>query len=176
MLDEMMVTKSTFPTHEWSLKRNNMMMDISKTPTEPIAVLVAISRENGLDLFMQFPKSVNKVSFKIFLEALRVKYFFDDITIVMDNHVIHKNKDMFARMDEQNFLYSWVPPGEPKYNGIEEVFSIAKGKIKKERFAKIVKGEKVVLKEIIDKSFKSLKFEHISNCINRSLNNLNGLK
>ena len=45
MLDEMMVTKSTFPSHEWSSLRSNMMMDISKTPTDPIAVLVAISRE-----------------------------------------------------------------------------------------------------------------------------------
>ena len=52
MLDEMMVTKSTFPTHEWSKLKNNMMMDISKTPTNPIAVLVAISREHGLDMMM----------------------------------------------------------------------------------------------------------------------------
>ena len=55
-----------------------------------------------------------------------MKYFYDDITIVMDNHIIHKNKDMFERMDELGFMYSWVPPGEPKFNGIEEVFSIAK--------------------------------------------------
>ena len=70
--------------------------------------------------------SVNKAKFKIFIEALRSKYFYDDITIVMDNHVIHKNKEMLERMNELGFIYSWVPPGEPKYNGIEEVFSIAK--------------------------------------------------
>ena len=105
-----------------------------------------------------------------------MKYFYDDITIVMDNHVIHKNKEMFERMDELSFMYTWVPPGEPKYNGIEEVFSIAKRQIKKERFYKIIKGEKVILKEIIDKAFNGLKFEHISNCMNRSLNNLDLVK
>ena len=52
MLDEMMMTKSTFPKQEWSSLKTNFKLEISKTPTEAIAVLVAVSRERGLEHFM----------------------------------------------------------------------------------------------------------------------------
>ena len=47
-----MVTKSTFPTHEWSSLKTNFKLDISKTSTDPIAVLVAVSRERGVEHYM----------------------------------------------------------------------------------------------------------------------------
>jgi hypothetical protein len=34
-LDEMMVTKRTFPTHAWSLPGHNMELDLSQINTEP---------------------------------------------------------------------------------------------------------------------------------------------
>ena len=126
MLDEMMVTSRTFPTHEWSALKNNMMIDKSKTPTNAIAVLAAVSRERGLDLVMQFDFSVKKGEFKVFLEELRRKYFAEDIVLVMDNLMVHKCREVCDRMDELGFRYSWTPPYSPSYNGIEEVFSIAK--------------------------------------------------
>ena len=126
MLDEMMVTSRTFPTHEWSSLKQNMKIDVSKTPTNAIAVLAAVSRERGLDLVMQFDFSVKKDTFKVFLEELRRKYFAEDIVLVMDNLTVHKNREVCERMDELGFRYSWTPPYSPKYNGIEEVFSIAK--------------------------------------------------
>ena len=51
-LDEMMYTKSTFGTHEYSKKNCNMQVDLSKTNTEAIAVIVAISRERGVEHMM----------------------------------------------------------------------------------------------------------------------------
>ena len=103
-----------------------MKIDVSKTPTNAIAVLAAVSRERGLDLVMQFDFSVKKDTFKVFLEELRSKYFAEDIVLVMDNLTVHKNREVCERMDELGFRYSWTPPYSPKYNGIEEVFSIAK--------------------------------------------------
>ena len=90
----MMYTKSTFGTHEYSKKHCNMRVDLSKTSTEAIAVVVAISRERGIEHMMQSPKSINKASFKLFLNDLRQKTLFDDIAIVMDNLMVHKSKEM----------------------------------------------------------------------------------
>ena len=59
MLDEMMVTKSTYPSHEWSNLKTNFQVDKSKTTNEAIAVLAAVSREKGLEHIMIFKKSVN---------------------------------------------------------------------------------------------------------------------
>ena len=73
MLDEMMVTKSSFPTHDWSKLKTNTKMDMSWKNNEPIAVLGAVSREKGIEHVMTFRKSVNVPKFKVFLEELRTK-------------------------------------------------------------------------------------------------------
>ena len=130
MLDEMMVTKSTFPKVEWSLPNKPMCLDIGQQNTKPIAVLGAVSRENGMDMYMLFKKSVDQMKFKTFLQELRDKYPFDDIHLIMDNLSVHKTLSVRERMDELGFEYSWIPPYSPQYNGIEEVWSQVKRKIK----------------------------------------------
>lgn len=79
-----MITKSTFPTNEWSRKYENVCIDLSKTNTSPIAIVCGVSREKGVELMMTFPKSINIPKFKVFLEELRRKNPFDDIIIQMD--------------------------------------------------------------------------------------------
>ena len=75
---------------------------------------------------MVFPNSVNKTKFKIFLQEIRDRNLFNDVLLVMDNLPVHKSPEVVQRMDELGFAYAWVPPHSPQYNGIEEVFSIAK--------------------------------------------------
>jgi transposase len=72
------------------------------------------------------PKSINKMKFKMFLENLRSKYYFDDILLIMDNLSFHKSKDVKERMDELGFMYTYTPAYSPQYNGIEEVINIGK--------------------------------------------------
>jgi hypothetical protein len=91
MLDEMMVTKSTHPTHDWSKVKTNTKFDKSWMNNEPIAVLGAVSREKGIELMMTFRKSVNVPKFKVFLEELRQKNPFDNMILVMDNLRVHRN-------------------------------------------------------------------------------------
>ena len=62
----MMYTKSTFRKNEWSSKYNNFKIDLSKTETEAIAVIAAISREKGCELVMLFRWCSNKMKFKGF--------------------------------------------------------------------------------------------------------------
>ena len=51
-IDEMMVTKRTFPTHDWAKIRSNTSLDLGQMNTSATAVIGAISREMGIDLVM----------------------------------------------------------------------------------------------------------------------------
>ena len=168
-LDECMVTKRTIPTHAWTLPKTNINLDQRETNIEAHAILLAVSREYGIDHIEVFRKSVNKKKFKSFLENLRSKYPFEDIMLVMDNLSLHKSKDTRNRMDELGFLYTYTPAYSPQYNGIEEVIGIGKTLIKKRRLDTILGNEEENLEDIIYNSFKSISSQPIAKCINRSL-------
>ena len=86
---------------------------MSKIDTSAVATLCAVSREFGVDLIMTFEKSVDRSKFMIFLQALRDKYWTDNIHLVMDNLSVHTSKITRERMDELGFGYSWTPPYSP---------------------------------------------------------------
>ena len=44
-----MVTKNTLPTHVWSLPKSNIYIDNKEAYIEPVAIILAVSRENGID-------------------------------------------------------------------------------------------------------------------------------
>ena len=75
---------------------------------------------------MLFDDSVNIDKFKVFLDELRSKYFFDDICIYMDNLSVHISRVIKERLDELGFAYVYGPPYSPDFNGVESVFSIVK--------------------------------------------------
>ena len=75
---------------------------------------------------MLFDDSVNIDKFKVFLDELRSKYFFDDICIYMDNLSVHISRVIKDRLDELGFAYVYGPPYSPDFNGVESVFSIVK--------------------------------------------------
>ena len=62
----------------------------------------------------------------MFLQALRDKYPFEDMLLMMDNLSFHKSLPTRNRMDELGFLYTYTPVYSPAYNGIEEVINIGK--------------------------------------------------
>jgi transposase len=136
-VDETMVTKSTMPTHEWSAVNTRYMVDLSQYGKTSIAVLAGVSQERGVDLAMIFEKSVNIPKFKMWLEELRARHFFDDICIVMDNLAVHHSREVVNRMDELGFEYVYTPAYSPDLNPIEFVFSIFKRCLKTERFRAI---------------------------------------
>ena len=90
---------------------------------ETLAVLVAVSKEYGVDMLMTFETSVNILKFKIFIEELRTKYFYDDICIYMDNLSVHRSRAVKERLDELSIAYVFGPPYSPDFNTIESVFS-----------------------------------------------------
>ena len=90
---------------------------------------------------MTFKNSVNIPKFKIYLEELRARYFFDDMCIYFDNLSVHRSLEVRNRLDELSIAYVYSPPYSPDFNGIESVFSIFKNKLKKERIKAIVSKE-----------------------------------
>ena len=82
---------------------------------------------------MCFKDSINVSKFKIFIDELRSKYFYDDICIYFDNLSVHRSKLVRERLDELSIPYIFNPPYSPEFNGIESVFSIAKAQIKRIR-------------------------------------------
>ena len=76
-------------------------------------MLLAISREKGIELVDIYRKSINKVKFKHFLESLRQLNYYNDITLMMDNLSFHKSGDTKERMDELGFSYTYTPVYSP---------------------------------------------------------------
>ena len=84
----------------------------------------------GNDLVMLFDYSVNIKKFKVYLDELRAKFFFDDICLYIDNLSVHRSLEIRERMDELSIAYIYSPIYSPDYNPAEYVFSMAKAEIK----------------------------------------------
>ena len=54
---------------------------------------------------MLFDSSVTINKFKVFLDELRRKYFYDDLCIFMDRLSVHVSKRTIERMDELGIAY-----------------------------------------------------------------------
>ena len=132
-VDEMMVTKKTVPTHDWAAKYDNVKIDYAQFDTGAVAAVAAISAERAVDHVSLFDFSVNRDKFKLFLQELRDKYFFDDICLYLDNLSVHRSAEIKARMDELGFGYIFAAAYSPGLNPIETIFSLSKSYIKRQR-------------------------------------------
>ena len=169
-LDETMITKSTMPTHEWSGCRDHFQVDFNQFAGKSIAVLAGVSMERGVDLMMTFNKSVNIEKFKVYLDELRARWFFDDICIVMDNLRVHHSNAVMERIEELGFEYVFTPVYTPDLNPIESVFSQFKNKLKRERFMAIQHDTDICLTTSINRIWGDLEREKIINCIIHCMN------
>ena len=121
-----MITKSTIRSREFTPPYLRVEVPQVELNNQTIALVGAVSKEIGVDLAMTFDHSVNIEKFKIFLEELRAKYFFDDICIYFDNLSVHRSQTIRDRLDELSIAYVYSPLYSPDFNGIESVFSIFK--------------------------------------------------
>ena len=139
---------------------------------QTIALIVGVSKEIGIELLMTFDNSVNIKKFKVYLEELRAKYFYDDICIYFDNLSVHRSLEVRNRLDELSIAYVYSPPYSPDFNGIESVFSIFKNKLKRERLKAIVNEKNINYKTKAIELFNEIDVLKINECINFSLNKL----
>ena len=90
---------------------------------------------------MLFDSSITINKFKVFLDELRRKYFYDDLCIFMDRLSVHISKKIIERMDELGIAYIYNSIYSPQFNGVEEYFSIAKKIVKDRRLDSIINNK-----------------------------------
>ena len=64
------------PTHEWTPRNHSFQIDFKRYHRNTIATIACISEREGVELVMNFPRSVNIEKFIEFLRALRRKFPF----------------------------------------------------------------------------------------------------
>ena len=87
-----MTTKSTMPTHDWSLPNTAFEIDYKLYHKKTIASVCGISID-GPELIMCFPKSINSVKYNDFLRALRAKHPDRKLMVFCDQLNVHKSKE-----------------------------------------------------------------------------------
>ena len=84
-IDETMFTRKTVRNEEWSLPKSNFTLPTARLDEPTLAMLAAVSKENGKEHFMVFDKSVNVAKFKEYLAELRARNNEDKICLFMVN-------------------------------------------------------------------------------------------
>ena len=77
-------------------------MDIKKAEIKATAVVATVSERRGVELTMQFEKSVNQKKFRDYLLKLRNLYPFRRIALVLDNLMVHKTNMIKKKYEELN--------------------------------------------------------------------------
>ena len=89
--DEFCTSRNTLPTHAWSKKRENISIDMKLLDERLIASLIGISEEDGVELLMNFPKSVNSSKFIDYLREWRQMHPDDLLAIFVDRLNVHRS-------------------------------------------------------------------------------------
>ena len=127
--------------------------------------MAAISSKNGVDLVMNFDKSIDQTKFIKFLRTLRRKYPFDKMALFMDRLSVHRCRQVQSVMKELKLGWVLNASYSPDFNPIEGVFSIVKNHIKRKRLEAIVQGKRIHLEGLIKEAFERVSKESCVNLI-----------
>ena len=136
-LDEICFTRSTMPKAEYCLQGQNMPADLAHLKEPTLAVLSAISKEKGQELFKIYDNSVNVAKFKTYLQELRKIYPEEKIAIFLDNLSAHKSEKSKAEASRLGFRFIFNVPYSPEWNPIEYVFAKVKQRFRVLRARKL---------------------------------------
>lgn len=143
------MTKSTIPTHEWSLPKREFQIDLSKYHKKTYAGIVAISFEGGVELIKVYEKSINQDKFISYLKDIRQKHPFRKLSLFMDNLSVHRAKNTLKKMADLKIKPIFNSPYSPDYNPVEGVIGIGKRKIKMTRLNSIITDQSIDLPSVI---------------------------
>jgi F0F1-type ATP synthase delta subunit len=72
------------PTHDWTPKNRSFQLDYKLYHKKTFASIISISKEAGVELVMNFLKSVNSEKYCQYLRDLRKKYPLEKIALFAD--------------------------------------------------------------------------------------------
>ena len=94
---------------------------------------IAVLTKEGIKAQYSYTCSLNTKVFICYLAAFVLPIIIDGETLIMDNHPVHRAKEVqeFLNKNKINFLF--IPTYSPELNPIEEAFSKIKQYIKKQK-------------------------------------------
>ena len=126
-----------------------MSIDQANLNETTLALLAGISKENGLEHFQIFEKSVNTAKFKEYLAGLRAANPDKKICLFMDNLGAHICNASMEEMKKLKFRWILNVRYSPQWNPIELVFSQFKANFKAARARKMMGLTNVSHEELV---------------------------
>ena len=108
-----MITRKTIKNTEWARKKENMTVDQAKLNEPTLALLASISKENGLEHWKLYEKSVNQDKFKDWLAGLRDANPDQKIYLFLDNLGAHTCDPSKEEMKRLGFRFIFNVPYSP---------------------------------------------------------------
>lgn len=97
-----------------------------------ISLLSAV-RETGLVAYHLYEKAVNNLRFIDFIEKKLAPTLKAGDVVIMDNVSFHKKENVRIAIEKVGATVRFTPPYSPQFNAIEEVFSLLKQKVRKQK-------------------------------------------
>ena len=143
-----------------------MTVDTKALEEPTLALLAGVSKEQGIEHFKLFERSVNIPKFKEYLAELREANGDDRICLFMDNLSAHTSKKSKEAMTRLGFRYIYNVAYAPDYNPIEFVFSKIKQKFRTLRAQKLTGVIQDSHEALITMAVKSVRKGDIVNSVN----------
>jgi len=104
-------------------------------PTNPGARVntIAVLTEEGIKSHYNYTCSLNTKVFICYLAAFVLPIIIDGETLIMDNHPVHRAKEVQEFLNKNKVKFLFIPTYSPELNPIEEAFSKVKQYIKKQK-------------------------------------------
>ena len=122
---------------DWSARRVYPKTDIESFHRKTIATIAAISSEKGVEVVMNFDKSVNKECFVRFLKKLRQVNPYRRLALFMDRLSVHRTKVVKDEAEKLQLMLIFNASYSPDYNPIEGVIGLAKDYIRRKRWQNV---------------------------------------
>ena len=97
-LDEVVTSRTCIPTHEWTPCKAPLKVDLKQFSKSTIATVASISFHSGVELVMNFDRSVNAKKFIKYLVKLRNIHPDKKLVIYMDRLSVHRSKIVLNKM------------------------------------------------------------------------------
>ena len=117
---------------------------------QPVYCLVlAISKENGVEHYDIYDKSVDQKKFEDYLDNLYIANKHDKLAIFMDNLSVHKTTSIKMKLHELGIEPIYNVPYHPDFNPVESCFSKIKNHYKRKKLHILVNDEDVDMRDLV---------------------------
>ena len=134
-----------------------------------MAVIAAISEDDGLIDYLVHPRAINTEVFLAFVKQVAQKVTDNDFALFLDNLNVHKTKEAKLLFESLNITEIFNVPYCPQFNGIESYFSQVKATYKKMLLQRMIKGAPYDTVSLIKESIQSVSDENVTRCVRYAL-------